>query len=147
MAFYDQVHAEKKFRLGTRVRDVAGNEFIYLKGVASTAVGSWVFFDEAHVTTLTVANSLGRVAVARAAVDATTKFGWYQIYGSVSALCLASFADNAKVWVTSTAGSVDDADVAVDLVDGAIGRSARDTTTGLATFELNYPMCLNEVKN
>lgn len=140
MAFYDQVHAEKKFRLGTRVRDVAGNEFIYLKGVASTAVGSWVFFDEAHVTTLTVANSLGRVAVARAAVDATTKFGWYQIYGSVSALCLASFADNAKVWVTSTAGSVDDADVAVDLVDGAIGRSARDTTTGLATFELNYPM-------
>ena len=140
MAFYDQVHAEKKFRLGTRVRDVAGNEFIYLQGVASCAVGSWVSFDEAHVTTLTVADAQGRIAVARAAVDATTEYGWFQIYGTCSALCLASFADNGKVYLTSTAGSVDDADVAGDAVVGAVGRSARNATTGLATFELNYPM-------
>jgi hypothetical protein len=139
MAFYDEVHASQKFRLGTRVRDVAGNEYIYLKGVASTAVGSWVSFDEAHVSTLTVADAQGRIAIAKAAVDATTEFGWYAIYGSHSGLCLASFADNGKVYLTSTAGSVDDADVAGDAVVGAVGRSARNATTGLATFELNYP--------
>lgn len=145
MAFTSAVDGVKKIKLGTR-RKVNDKEFIYLTGVASTAAGSWVTYDELHITTLAVANGLGRVAIAMAATVAAT-FGWYQIYGKASGLCLASYADNAKVWLTATAGSVDDADVAVDLVDGAIGRSARDTTTGLATFELNYPVCLNEVKN
>jgi len=145
MSQFTQVHATKKQRLGTRKRDVAGNEYIYLQGVASTAVGSWVSFDEAHVSTLTVANAQGRVAIAQAAVDATTKYGWYMIYGTCSGLCLASFADNGKVYLTSTAGSVDDADVSGDFVMGAVGRSARDTTTGLATFELSYPMVQDTV--
>lgn len=145
MAFTDTINTTKRFKLGTR-RRVDAKEFIYLTGVASTAVGSWVFFDEVHISTLTVANSKGRVAVAMAATVAST-FGWYQIYGSAQGLALTLFADNAKVWVTSTAGSVDDTDVAVDLVDGAIGRSAVNETTFIATFELNYPVCMNEVKN
>lgn len=143
-AFTDAVHASKRYRLGTR-RLLNGKEFIYLTGVASTAIGSWVFFNDVHVTTLTVANSKGRIAVAMAATVAST-FGWYQIYGSASGLALASFAAGGKVWVTSTAGSVDDADVAVDLVVGAIGRSTI-VGAGLAVFELNYPICHNEVLN
>jgi hypothetical protein len=143
MAFYNQVHASKKFRLGTRVSDVAGNEYIYLKGITSTAVGSWVTFDEAHVTTLSAANAQGRVAVAQAAVDANTKFGWYMIYGTCSALALTGFVDNGKVYLTATAGSVDDTDVAGDAVIGAIGRSAVNETTLLATFELNYPLVMD----
>lgn len=140
MAFYTDVHATKKYRLGTRKRGANNNEYIYLKGVTNCADGSWVSFDEAHITILLVANAQGRVAVANAAVDAATKYGWFTIYGSESALCLASFADNGKVYLTSTDGSVDDADVAGDAVIGAVGRSARDTTTGMSTFELNYPM-------
>ena len=147
MAFYDDVHTTKRFRLGTRVKDVAGNEYIYLQGVASVVLGSWVVFDELFVTTRTVANSLGRAAIARAAVDATTEFGWFGIYGSFTGLALVSSADNTKVWLTSTAGQVDDADVATDLVSGAIARSARAAGTGLQTFELSYPVCLNEVYN
>lgn len=141
MAFYTDVDTSQKYRLGKRLKDSAGNEYIYLKGVANTAQGSWVSFDEAHVTTLLAANAVGRVAVARAAVDATTKFGWFQIYGKVSAKVLASFADNGKIFATSTAGSVDDAVVTGDLVVGAIGRSAIDggTSTGQAYVELNYP--------
>lgn len=146
MAFYTDVHATKKFRLGTRIRN-NGNEYIYLKGVTSCLDGSWVTFDEVHVTTLGVANGKGRVAIANAVVDAATKFGWFTIYGIESGLCLASYADNAKVWFTSTAGSIDDADVAVDIVTGAIGRSARDTTTGMSLFELSYPFAHNEVLN
>lgn len=146
-AWYQALHTSKRYRLGTEKKDPNGNVYVYLKGVASTAVGSWVSFDELFVTTLLVANALGRVGISQSANTAATTFGWYLIEGSGTGLCLASYADNAKVWCTSTAGSVDDADVAVDLVDGAIGRSTRDTTTGLATFQLMRPFCLNEVKN
>jgi hypothetical protein len=141
MAFYTAVDSTRKYRLGTRIKDSAGNEFIYLKGVTSTAQGSWVSFDEVHVTTLLAANAVGRVAVAQAAVDASTKYGWYCIYGKTSAKVLASFADNGKIFSTSTAGSVDDAVVTGDLVVGAIGRSAVDggSSTGQAYVELSYP--------
>lgn len=141
MAFYDDVHSTKKYRLGTRKVDVAGNEYIYLKGVASTVQGSVVTFDEAHVTTLATANAKGRVAVAMAAVDATTEYGWYCIYGKTSAKVLTGFADNGAVFLTATAGSVDDADVAGDAVIGMVGRSAIDggAATGQAYMEMNYP--------
>lgn len=134
-----------KHPLGTRAQDVNGNEYIYLQGVASTVAGDWVVFDEAHLTTRTVANSLGRAGVAMAAV-VVSSYGWYQIYGkNTIAKALTGYLDNAKVWLTSTAGSIDDTDVGVDLVDGAIGRSA--VSGGVITVELNYPVCLNEVKN
>lgn len=143
MAFYDNVDATQKFRLGTKVKDIQNNEYIYLKGVASVVAGTWVTFDEAHVTTRAVADAQGRVAVAKAAVDATTEFGWFQIYGSVQGKALTAFADNGKVYLTATAGSVDDTDAAGDAVIGAIGRSAVNETTLLATFELNYPIVMD----
>lgn len=144
MAFYDEVHTTKKYRLGRKQKDNDGNEYIYLKGVDSCAIGSVVSFDEAHVTTLAVANAQGRVAVAKAAVDASTKYGWFGIYGKHAAKVLALFADNGKVYLTSTAGSVDDSDVAGDAVIGMIGRSAIDTpSTGLAYMELNYPVVMD----
>lgn len=144
MAFYDAVHTTQKFRLGTRVRDVAGREFIYLKGVGSLVATDWVTFDELHVTTRTVANVKGRAAVAMAAIDATTKFGWFGIYGAFTGN-VATGADNAKVWVSATPGRVDNTDVAVDLVINAVQRSA--TAANRALFEIAYPFCLNEVYN
>lgn len=139
VGYSTDIHTSQKNPICKRAYDESDNEYIYLKGVASTLAGSWVSFDEAGLTLLAVADAQGRVAVAKAATVAST-WGWYQIYGSVSALCLASFVDNGKVYLTSTAGSVDDSDVAGDAVIGAVGRSARDTTTGMATFELNHPM-------
>jgi hypothetical protein len=118
-------------------------EFIYLKGVASTAVGSWVAYDEACVTALldtdTATTMSVGIAIATAVVDAATEYGWYQIFGLAEGLCLANFADNGLVYATSTDGSVDDADVTLAIVIGAVGRSARNTTTGTALFQLNYP--------
>ncbi len=133
------VDTTQQHPLGTRAMDPDGNEYIYMQGVASVVAGSWVIFDENYVTTRTVADSQGRIAVAMAAIDATTDFGWFQIYGkNTIALVLASFADNGKIYLTSTAGQVDDADVAGDFVVGAIGRSA--VSGGVATMELNYPI-------
>ncbi len=132
-----QVDDSAEYTVGTRTQDASGNEYIYLKGVASTAANSWVSFDENYETTLLVANAQGRVGIAKAAITAD-KYGWYQIYGKGTGKVLAGFADNGKVYCTSTAGSVDDADVAGDAVIGAIGRSA--VSGGVATMELNYPI-------
>lgn len=134
------VHTTLQHPLGTKAVDNDGNEYIYLQGVASTVATDWVTFDEAHLTTRAVANGIGRVAIAMAAVVADS-YGWYQIYGSATGNALAGFADNGAVYLTATAGSVDDADVAGDAVIGAWGRSA--VSGGDATFELNYPAVHN----
>ena len=139
----DSVHTSQQNPVGARAFDTSMNEYVYMQGVASAVLGTWVTFDELYITTRAVADAQGRVAIARAAVDATTEFGWWGIYGSFTGLCLVSFVDNGKVYLTATAGSVDDADVAGDAVHGAVGRSARNATTGLATFEVNYPMVLD----
>lgn len=115
-------------------------EFIYLKGVASTAVGSWVTYNsDDNTTTLLAANAIGPVAVAMSA-NVANQYGWYQIQGKAIGKALASFADNANVYATATAGSVDDAVVAGDRVKNAKGASAVDTpSTGLAEFEIARP--------
>lgn len=114
-----------------------GGEFIYLIGVASTQVGSWVTYAaDDYSTALLAANAIGPVAVAMAATVAN-RAGWYQISGKASGRALTGFADNANVYATATAGSVDDAVVAGDRVKGARGASA--VSSGLAEFEIARP--------
>jgi len=133
-----EVDTTQQYPLGTRAFDTAGNEYIYVQGVSSGAAGSWVSMDEDHVTTLLTADAKGRVGVLMAALDATTDYGWCQIYGkNTIAKAATGFADNGLIYCTSTAGTIDDADVAGDLVSGAMGRSA--VSDGVITVELNYP--------
>ncbi len=114
-------------------------EFIYLKGLDTTAVGSVVTYNtDDYSTTLAVANAIGPVAVAMAAT-ATGEYGWYQISGKGQAKALTGFADNANCYLTSTAGSIDDAVVAGDYIFGMKGASAVDGTSGLADVELSRP--------
>ncbi len=139
MPFNTQVHAVKKVRLGTRKKDLAGNEYIYLTGVANTAAGSWVAYDELGITQLLdqdVADSvIGPVAVASAATVAST-FGWYMIFGKATATA-ETVADGAKVFPHATAGSADDTGTAGAQIIGAKWRSAN--AAGVATVQLNYP--------
>lgn len=143
----DETSTTQKHPLGTIVRAVdrattayGEGEFIYLLGVASTAVGSWVtVHEDGFTTTLLAANDIGRVAVAMSA-NVASQYGWYQISGKAVGKALASYADNGLVYATATAGSVDDAVVAGDRVKKAIGASAVDTpSTGLAEFEIDRP--------
>ena len=129
--------------LGTKVTakhaDYGEAEFIYLLGVASTGQSDFVTFDEAYVTARAVADAKGRVAIAMSD-NVASQYGWYCIYGRVPGGVLASFADNGIVYLTSTAGHIDDTDVAGDKVEGCMGRAAIDTpNTGQAWMELNYP--------
>ena len=116
-------------------------QFIYLKGVASTAVGSWVTYNlDDGTTDLLAANAIGPVAVAMSA-NVANQYGWYQIYGKAVGACLTGFLDNANVYATATAGSVDDAVVAGDRVKNCKGASAIGTpSAGLAEFEIAFPV-------
>lgn len=120
--------------------DYGVGTFVYLQGVASTAVGSWVTYNrDDHSTALLAANAIGPVAIAMSACVAS-EYGWYQIVGKAVGKVLASFADNGNVYATATAGSIDDAVVAGDRVKNAKGASAIGTpSTGLAEMEIDRP--------
>jgi hypothetical protein len=127
--------------LGTRGFDGAGNEYIYLTGVVSTADGSWVTYDEAHLTILAVANCVGSVAVAQAAIGASS-YGWYMIFGydsGAKAITAGGCAADKAIYTTSTAGSVDDVKVTGDGIMGAISRVAESGSSGVIGVQLNYP--------
>lgn len=130
--------------LGTIVRAVdptyGAGEFIYLLGVASTAIGTWVTYNlDDGSTTRLAANAIGPVGVAMSA-NVASQYGWYQISGKAVGLALSGYADNGLVFATATAGSVDDAVVDGDMVHLAKGASAIDTpSTGFAEFEISRP--------
>lgn len=114
--------------------------FVYAKGVASTALGDWVTINEDDwTTTRLVADAKGKVGIAMAAIVAG-EYGWYQVRGKAVGKALTGYVDNALVYATSTAGSVDDAVVSGDRVKQAIGASALDApATGMAEFEIDHP--------
>lgn len=127
-------------KLGTIIRAAdatrGGGEFIYLKGVTSTAVGSWVTYSaDDYTTTLLAPNAKGPVAVAMSACDASTKYGWYQISGKASALA-ADVSDSGVVYIDTVSGQCDDAFVSGDLVFNAAWASDDDTATGLADVRI-----------
>lgn len=126
--------------IGAEDPTYGAGEFIFLKGLAATAVGTWVTYNsDDNSTTLLAANAIGPVAVAMAATLAGYS-GWYQISGKAVGKALAAYADDALVFATATAGSVDDAVVAGDRVKNAKGASAVGTpSAGLAEFEIAYP--------
>lgn len=140
----DVTDTVKRHAYGTVVTAVdstyGAGEFIYLKGVASTAIGSWVLYalDDGS-TSLLAANDIGSVGVAMSA-NVASQYGWYQIKGKAVGKALTGFVDNANVYSTATAGSIDDAVVAGDRVKNAKGASAVDTpSSGLAEFEIDRP--------
>lgn len=138
-------------KVGTIVRckdpDYGSGEFIYLAGVASCAVGSWVTYNmDDGSTTLLAANAIGPVGVAMAATTASY-YGWFQIGGKAVGKCLTQFADNGAVFATGTAGSVDDTSVAGDLVNNAKGASTTVVDSGVADFEIARPWVDNRAGN
>lgn len=114
-------------------------EFMYVKGVASGAAKDWVGIPADDFTVVrAVANGNYPLGVLMAALTASY-YGWAQISGKAIANCLTQFADNGVVFLTSTAGSVDDASVAGDWVANTLGASAAVVGNLHAEFELSRP--------
>lgn len=132
----------KLHELGTLIRatDVTygEGEFIYLIGVASTAQGDVCTYNSKTGATIRAVSggtgSKGPIGVAMSATDATSKYGWYQISGSTPVNSATVSADT-DVYLTSTAGQVDDLIDIGDKVDGASFKAA--TVSGYATLQFS----------
>lgn len=140
----------QKHPLGTRVKakDVSNTtsfgeaEFIYLKGVASTAAADWVTYNATDFTTTRLAaNAVGSVAVAMSA-NVASQYGWYCIFGKCNGLSANDIAINLPVYIGGTA-AVDDAVVDGDLIHGAFSRSTITGAVATGVFELTYPFVLD----
>jgi hypothetical protein len=136
------IHTTARHDFGTVVEgvDAVGGfaEFIYLKGVGSTIVGSPVTYDELGVTALLAANAKGPVAVALAIMDATTKFGWYAITGTHPVDTVANSADNSTVGRETTNGKVGDNRAAGDEINNWVQRAAT-TAAAVVNHQFNRP--------
>lgn len=146
----EEVSTVQKHYLGERAQafdETYGvGEFVYAKGVTSGAKYAWAVYNaDDWTTTLLAADSRGPVGIMMSALDAATDFGWLQIYGKAIGKCLTQFADDGRVFATSTAGSVDDASVAGDAIFGAKGASLTVVDSGVADFEIHYPFAPHRV--
>jgi hypothetical protein len=118
-----------------------GGEFIYLKGVTSTAVGSLVTYNLVSGTTTLAAvgtNKAQPIAIAMSANDATTKWGWYQISGIAvcKKTCTVSLAANAAVGVLTIgliAGTGSGKEISGALVAVVASATAGRTTVQVVT--------------
>lgn len=115
------------------------SEFLYLAGAASTVAGDFVCYNLKTGATVRAvhggATSTGPGAVAMSD-NVAGQYGWYAIFGAVPVVA-ATVAADAPLYLTSTAGSLDDSVVSGDLVTGIIARAA--TSSGYATCQLAYP--------
>jgi len=132
-----QLDTTALYALGSKVMDKSGNEYIYLLGVASTVAGDAVTYNGAYATTRLVANGKGPVAIAMGACVAST-YGWYQVRGLATGITLTAVVTGMPLYSTATAGQLDDAVVAGDLVANAFAYATGGTNAS-CTFEINYP--------
>lgn len=137
---HNEVHAEQKNPLGAVRLFSDGNHYIYLKGVSSLVANEWVTFVPGTWTAvrMVTGNKGGAgVAIAQAAVDAATEYGWFGYIGSFTAVCESSIVSNAYLYVLS-AGRADDAIVKNEQI-----KNARTTTAGAgggtATVAIDRP--------
>jgi hypothetical protein len=139
------VSTTQKHVLGERCieKDANGvtNEYIYLKGVASTAIGSAVnFYPLTFVTALLTkaeTDKLYPVAVAMAATVANT-YGWYQIKGVASIALLVNCAKEVALYTSATAGSIDDDSTTQTKLNRTVAL-ATITTAAVTKCWIDYP--------
>lgn len=132
--------------LGTIVRaddpSYGAGEFIYLKGVASTVVGSVVDYDSyLATTTLSPATTgTGPVAVSMS-INVANQYGWYQIQGIAAVKAPNAMTVGADVFMlAATPGSVDDAAVnGEQILNAKVTTTTGTPSTGLALIEINRP--------
>jgi hypothetical protein len=138
-----QVDTTAKFTLGTQTMDKNGNVYIYMTGVASTIVGSWVTYDELYITTLLVANAKGPVAVSMG-INVASTYGWYQIFGSCEACMAIDSAADVCIGFETTSGYAGDGKAAGDMIYGAMGRESSAAGAGVYTCQICYPFVTDE---
>ena len=152
---FEDTSTTQKLPLGTIVRGqevttvaYGMGEFIYLKGVASTVVGSLVTYDPflATTTLAPATGGKGPVAVSMSA-NVASQFGWYQIGGVAAVKAPNAMAVGAEVFMlAATPGSVDDAAVNGEQVLNAVVTTTTGTpSSGLGLITINRPFLQGQI--
>lgn len=114
-------------------------EFIYLKGVASTVVGSLVTYDPVNATTTlcpNTANLAQPVAVAMSA-NVALQYGWYQISGvAVIKKTAVKVSPNVAVYISTTIGRIRGSAASGKQLLGARSVNAATVTTITSTVNV-----------
>lgn len=123
-------------------------EFIYLKGIANTVVGSLVTYDQTlHTTALAPATGgIGPVAVAMSA-NVASQWGWYQISGAAAVKAPNAMSAGAEVFMlAATPGSVDDAQVnGEQVLNAKVSVTTGTPSSGLGVIQINRPFLQGQV--
>ncbi len=113
--------------------------FIYLAGCASTSAGDFVFYNLKTGATVRAvhggATSTGPGAVAMSD-NVAGQWGWYAVFGAVP-VSAATVAADAPLYLTASAGQLDDLAATGDKISGIVSRAA--TSASFATCQLAYP--------
>lgn len=122
-------------------------EFIYLKGVASLAVGDWVTYNGLTGVTTRWDGTAGTALPLAVAVSApsASQYGWFQISGNAIASSNGTVAAGDKVFWQATA-TVSTTQVNGKQVLNAVAASANNATvngaaigTGKSVYTINRP--------
>lgn len=131
-----QVDTTPLVPVGTMATDTEGNEYIYLKGVASVVAGDWVTYSGAYQAARLAGNAIGPVAVFLAAVVAD-RWGWAARKGQIAGTNSDTISAASKLYIDGTAGRVDEDVVAGDLVANAYAIAA--DVSNKVTVNIHYP--------
>ena len=128
-----------EYRIGQRITNYDGEEFLFVKAAAAITVGMVVLIGEAFngrgATTGNAAKE-DRIGVAKTAI-ANGFYGWVCIYGSGDISVAASCGADVALNTTGTAGRADDA--STEVIDGIKLTTARSGTAGNAPGLWHYP--------
>lgn len=117
-------HATQKNDVGAVRKFSNGNDYIYLKGCTSCAVGSVVVFQPGVWTAALVATGVkGSVAIATAAVDGSS-WGWFTYVGQDVGIARSAITSNTALFAGGVSGSLDDVAVKGDQIFNCMARNA-----------------------
>lgn len=143
MQAIEETSATQQHRLGLEVSaydtTYGAGLFIYLLGVASTAAGDLCFYlSTTGATVRSLHGGTGSNGPACVAMSANVAggYGWYQVIGA-GPVKSATVSTNTALYLTATAGQIDDLAVSGDLVDGLTAKAA--SSGGFTTCQLNRP--------
>ena len=117
-------------------------EFMYMKGAATTAAGTWALLNyDDGTTTLLVDGAIGPVGIATAATIAST-YGWYQVQGKASGKLIAGTAEDLGLYaqITSSAGMAGVTSAGMSEIKGAASAQATTSAAAIVEVEINYPV-------
>lgn len=131
----------KNHALGTiaKAKDatLGEGEFIYLLGVASTAIGLAVTYSKSSFQTALLANTanLGEPVAWAMSANVASQYGWYQIGGVVTALKTNVSVEVGKaMFISATSGRVMDTVASGKQILGAKSANLATVTTTTSTL-------------